>query len=162
MRATFIIGFIANLILALVAFLLSPPNVAIHFALGGEPDAWAPSYANALIMAAVNTLIFLSLLFANYVTSKVPARWISIPNRDYWLKEENLPRMHSILSYQLYLMGAATFALLFFVGLLALQANLSEPVRLREDLFWWPLGLFMAYTAYWTINFMLVFRVPKD
>lgn len=161
MRTAFIIGFIANLILALAAFLVSPPNVAVHFALGGKPDAWAPSYVNALIMTAVNALIFLSFAFVNYVTRKVPTRWINIPNRDFWMKEENLPEMHSILSSQMFHMGAATFVLLFFVGLLALQANLSEPIQFREDLFWWPFGLFIAYTVYWTIKTLLVFRIPK-
>jgi hypothetical protein len=136
--------------------------VAIHFGAGGEPNAWAPAYVDALIMSGVNVLIFMSFFFAPHLIRITPARWINLPNKAYWLKEENRDRMESILTAHLYQFGILTFAFLFLLALLALQANLSEPVRFREDLFWWPFGLYMAYAAYWTLKTMFAFRVPKE
>jgi uncharacterized membrane protein len=160
MRTAFILSFVANLILTVAGLLVSPATVATHFGSGGAPDGWAPAYVNALIMSGVNTLLFVSLFYSAYLTRKLPARWLNIPNKDYWLREENLSRMEALLSGQLLLFGTVTFAFLFILGVLSLEANLADPVRFREELFWWPFGLFMAYMVYWTIKATLAFRIP--
>lgn len=126
MRVAFIISFVANLILTLVALVSCPSNVAIHFGVGGEPDNWAPAYVNALIMSGVHLLIFVSFFFTPHLIRITPPRLINLPNKRYWLKEENRGRMESILTSQLYQFGALTFVLMFIVGLLALHANLSD------------------------------------
>ena len=161
MRTVFVLCYVANLFLALVSLLLCPSTVAIHFGSGGEPNGWAPAHIHALATAGVNTLLFLSLAFAPRLIRKTPAQWINLPNKNYWLKAENRSAAESLLSGQLDLFGSATFALLFATGLLALHANLSAPIRFREDLFWWPFSLFMAFMACWTIRLFATFRVPK-
>jgi uncharacterized membrane protein len=160
MRVAFILSFAANLILTIVSFSVCPSKVAIHFGPGGEPDGWAPAYINALIMTGVDMLLFVSLFFSPLLIRRMPARWINLPNKDYWLKDENRSVTEALLSGQLFRFGTVTFVFMFIVGLLALQANLATPVRFREEIFWWPLGLFMAYVAYWTVNIMRRFRVP--
>ncbi len=161
MRTAFILSFVANLILTVVSLALGPSRVAIHFGLGGTPNGWAPSHVNALIMAGMNALVFLSLFFSPRLIRTASARWINIPNKEYWLKEKNRSTAESLLSGQMFQFGTVLFAFLFLVGVLALQANLSTPVRFREDIFWWPFGLFMAYVAYWTVNLLRLFRIPK-
>jgi len=162
MRTVFILAFAANLVLAVISLVLSPSTVAIHFGFGGEPDGWAPAYVSALIIAGANGLLFLLLYFVPHLLRKTPARWINLPNKAYWLKEENKQRMVLLLSGMLFRFGTATFVFMFVVGLLSLQANLSDPVRLREDIFWWPLGMYMAYAVYWAVKIMRVFRVPRE
>lgn len=162
MRTAFIVSFVVNLILTVIALVSCSSIVAIHFGAGGEPNGWAPAYVNALIMSGVNVLIFVSFFFTPYLIHITPPRWINLPNKQYWLKEENRGKMESILASQLYQFGTLTFILMFIVGLLALQANLSTPVRFREDLFWWPFGLYMAYSVYWTVKIILAFRIPKE
>lgn len=162
MRTALIFGYVANLLLSGVALWLSPDRVAIHFGSGGEPNGWAPSYVNALIMGGVNTLLFLALFFTPRLIAGMPVRWISLPHKDYWLNDENRPATVALLSEQQYRFGTAMFAFLFLVGGLTLAANLSTPVRLREDIFWWAFGLIMTYTAYWTIRLMWKFRLPKE
>ncbi|MFC1497726.1 DUF1648 domain-containing protein [Verrucomicrobiota bacterium] len=162
MRTIFIISFAVNLILTVVTLVLHPSDVAIHFGAGGEPNGWAPAYVNALIMSGVNVLILASFLFTPQLLRITPTRWINLPNKEYWLKEENRGRTESMLATQLYQFGTLTFMFMFIMGLLSLQANLSDPVRLRENLFWWPFGFYIAYTVYWTVKLMLMFRVPKE
>lgn len=162
MRTVFIISFIANLVLTVVVLVVGPETMAIHFGMGGEPNGWASAKANALIMTGIDVLLFASFFFVPQLMRATPDRWISLPNKDYWLKDENRGRAMTILCDQLYKLGALMFAFMFVVGLLVLQANLSEPVRLREDLFLWPFGFIIAYTLYWTVRIYLVFRVPKE
>jgi uncharacterized membrane protein len=162
MRTAFNLSFVANLVLSLVALMLSPDTVAIHFGYNGEPDGWAPAYVSALIMAGANSLLFLALYFIPRLIRGTPARWMNLPNKEYWLKDENKERMSSLMTEMLYQFGTLTFLFLFVVGLLSLQANLSNPVRLRTNLFWWPLGIYMAAAVFWVVRFIRAFRVPKE
>lgn len=162
MRKAFIASFSANLILALAVFLLAPPRVAIHFGAGGVPNGWAPAYLNALLIAGLDSLIFATFFFLPNLISATPSRWISLPNKAFWLKSENRDRMRSMLAQYSCQFGTITFVFMFIVGVLLLDANLSDPVRFRERFFWWPLGLYIAYTIYWTIRMALAFQRPKD
>ncbi len=98
MRTVFIIIFGLNLILTVVALILCPGHVAIHFGAGGDPNGWAPAYVNALIMSGVNLLIFVSFFFTPLLIRITPSRWINLPNKEYWLRDENKTRMESMLT----------------------------------------------------------------
>ena len=161
MRTALILTFVANLLLLVVSYAISPERVAIHFGSGGNPSDWAPSHINALLMAGVHTLVFVSLLFSTKITRIFPRKYINIPNKTYWMRDENWSRAETIVANEVHLFGTVIFVFMFIVGFLALQANLSTPVKLREDLFWWPFGLFMTFTVYWIIRFMTRFKVPK-
>lgn len=162
MRNVFIISFVANLVLTVVVVVVGPETMAIHFGAGGEPDGWASAKANALIMAGTDVLLFASFAFLPQLMRITPDKWINLPNKDYWLKEENRDRAVAMVGDQLFKLGAVMFAFMFVVGLLSLQANLSDPVLLREDLFWPPLVLVLAYTVYWTVGIYRMFRVPEE
>jgi hypothetical protein len=58
--------------------------------------------------------------------------------------------------------GAAFFLFFFCIGILTLQANLSQPVRLNERAFFAALVLFLGYTVVWTLGLFRAFRVPDD
>ena len=161
MRSLMTIGLVANLVLAAVSLILAPGTVAVHFGAGGEPDGWGSANANALFMAGINLLLFGMFYFMPRLVRVTPQRWVNLPNKDYWFREENKARMMSALTAYLDEFGFVMFAFLFLVGLLAMQANLSQPVHLREDLMWWALGLLLVYTAWWLTRFMRAFRIPR-
>ena len=50
---------------------------------------------------------------------------------------------------------------MFYVGLLTMRANLSDPVRLDERSMMIGLVVFLAYTVIWTVALIRSFRVPK-
>ena len=162
MKAAFILSFAANIVLAVVSLVLSPSQVAIHFGPGGEPDSWAPSYVNALIMTGIHSMVFACLFFSPRLMRKLPRSMINLPNKDYWLSEKRREQAEARMADALYLIGTATHGFLLIIGLLALHANLSTPVRFREDLFWMPFWTFIAFTGIWTILFLRKFRLPKD
>jgi hypothetical protein len=159
-RSAFIASFVANLVLAIVSTQVLPERVAIHFGAGGAANGWGSTTANALLMAGVDLLLFCSIYFSPWLIERIPARWISLPNRDYWLTPENKERAVEIIREMMWQFGTALFLFLFFTGLLTISANLSQPVRLNEGLFLSGLVIFLVYTGYWMLALLRAFRIP--
>ncbi|MCF7847483.1 MAG: DUF1648 domain-containing protein [Kiritimatiellales bacterium] len=162
MRILFIASFIANVLLTLVSLVLFPERMAIHFGAGGAPNGWATGYFNAFLMILTELVLFCSLYFTPLVVLKIPARWINLPNKNYWLTEKNRPKAAAMITGLMWQFGTAMFLFLFFTGVLALQANLSDPVRFNEQLFMPVFVLFMLYSAYWCLRIVLTFRIPDE
>ncbi len=148
--------------LSLVSLVLLPPRVAIHFGAGGIANGWAPNYVNTLFFIGTNALLFFCLYFTPRLVFMFPAKWINLPNSDYWLRLENKTRTIEMFSSLMWEFGAALFLFLFIAEVLAIQANLSQPVRLDEKLFLSALVLFILYTFYWCVKLFKAFRLPKD
>jgi len=162
MRTIFFVVFAANVLLMLVSLVILPDRVAIHFGRGGCPDSWASKEINALVFLVLETPMFLLLWFGPSLPLGVPKRFVSLPNKEYWLREENLPAFKQKLEHLMAQFGAAFFLFFFFTGLLTVQANLSVPVRLNEKAFVPVVILFLVYTVVWTIGLLRAFRVPKE
>lgn len=161
MRTVFTLSYLANLALAVASYLILPERVATHFGAGGVPNNWGTSHMNSMIMTAVVSLLFTVLLFTPFMVRKLPAKLVSIPNSSYWLNDDNITVAISKISCSIYSFGICIMVFLFAVSLLALDANLSEPVQLNMKLFTPFWGIFMLYSVSWVINFLLKFRLPK-
>ena len=162
MRTGFILVFIVNVVLSLVSLILLPSHVAIHFGVGGMANGWASSYVNALFFIGTNVFLFLLIYFSPQLVFMFPPKWINLPNKNYWLRVENKARTVAIFSVLMWKFGIALFLFLFVVELLAIEANLSHPVRLDEKLFISALILFLLYTIYWCIKLFRAFRLPRE
>jgi len=160
MRKPFIFAFLANVILSLCSVTVLPERTAIHFGFGGLPDNWAAPGEFALLMSVTDAVIFLTFLFSAKLTHRLPARFINLPNRAYWLNEKNRSKAEAMLTEEMYLFGTATYVFMFLITLLVLRANLSSPVRLQETPLWWAFGLYIGFTVYWTVRLYRRFRVP--
>ena len=159
-RYLFLSAFLANVALAIASWVILPDRVAIHFCVGGKPDNWASNQANTLLFLGLDLLLFVFLYFIPRITHRIPARLINLPNKEYWLREENRTRLDARLTVFMWEFGAAIFLFLFVAGGLALLANRSDPVRLNEGVFLAALALFLGYTVVWVIRFYRGFRVP--
>jgi uncharacterized membrane protein len=162
MRAGFILVFIANVVLSLISLILLPSRVAIHFGLGGMGDNWVSSYVYTLFFIGTNMFLFLSLYFTAGLVFMFPTKWINLPNKDYWLRLENKAHTMAIFSSLMWEFGIALFLFLFVVELLAIEANLSRPVRINEKFLFSALILFLLYTVYWCIKLFRSFRLPRE
>ena len=161
MRRLMISAFVANLVLTLVSLLILPDQVAIHFRGGGVPDAWASKWANALIFTVIQIPLFALCMSVGRLTLNIPARWLSLPNKDYWLKPENRVELEARFGALMEEFGFALFLFLFIVGLLTLDANLSDPLRLNEQLFMVFFAGFMLYVPYWLVKVFRHLKVPQ-
>lgn len=161
MRVALTLSFTANLVLAFVSILILPEQVAIHFAWGGAADGWSPRLDSVLLTLGLDTLLFLTFWLSPALLRRAPANWVNLPNRTYWLSPERREATIARFSERLWTFGTTLFLFLLAVGLLTLKANRSDPIRLDQPLFLGALGLFLAYTLYWTVALIRDFRVPK-
>jgi uncharacterized membrane protein len=162
MRKLLILLFAANVILWAVSLAVLPARVAIHFGEGGVPDSWASKQSNALLFLALETSLFALFFFAPGLTLRLPEKYLSLPNKKYWLREENRPLFRKMITSKLAEFGAVFFVFLFGVGLLTIRANLADPVWLDESLSLVVFIAFMAYTVVWCVEFIRSFRIPGN
>lgn len=162
MRKAFLIIFLLKIVLNIAAYFILPDNIAIHFSSGGRPDSWAPKEINALIFLGLDLLLFFLFWYTPSLVLNTPEKWISLPNKSFWLKEENKPLVKQKLETLMSEFGIAIFGLMFLISILTIQANLSDPVKLDESLFFLFLIVFFIYLVYWCIKIFRAFRLPKD
>lgn len=162
MRKLLIIAFAANLLLTAISLGILPDQVAIHFAGGGKPDSWAAKEFNAAIFLILEVPFFLMFSYAAALTRGPTKNHISIPNKDYWLRDENLPLFQRKFGRYMAEFGVAIFAFFFAIKLLTIQANLREPVLLEVRVFMVVFVAFMSYTLWWTVRIVRGFRIPVD
>lgn len=161
MHRALIVVFVANLILMAVSLAVQPDQVAIHFGGGGQPDSWASKEFNAAIFLVLEVPFFLLFYYSSRLTLGFPSKFLNIPNKDYWLQEGNLVLFQQKFGRYMAEFGVAIFIFFFCITYLAIQANLSEPVRLNET---WFMAVFIAYilyTIWWLVRLVRGLRVPS-
>jgi uncharacterized membrane protein len=162
MRKAFLTIFVLTILFNIMSYVILPDEVAIHFGRGGRADSWAPKEINFLLFLGIDILLFLLFWYSPALVMKTPAKWVNLPHKFYWLAEENKPltrqKMESLMSE----FGIAFFVYFFFISILTVDANLSDPVKLKESLFLAFLIIFLIFTVYWCIKFYKSFRVPKQ
>ncbi len=162
MRKLFLLVFIANVALVLGSLAVLPSQVAIHFGQGGSPDSWVPSYVNTLIYLAIEIPLFALLFFSPTLVLRAPPALVSLPYKDYWLRDENKPELRNKLESLFSQFGIATFVLLFVVELLVVHANLTETNRLDELTFYVVFIGFFVYVGYWLLHLYTSLKIPRD
>ncbi len=121
-----------------------PPMVASHFGAGGLPDDWISR--KAFLACELGTTAALVVLFLGieWALRKIPASWVNMPNKDYWLaperREDTMARLASPVAW----IGGATLVFLAGVSCLASRANLQPKVQMSNAV--WPLlGLYLVF-----------------
>jgi len=160
MRKVLVIVFLVSLVFNGVSHMLLPDEVAIHFGRGGQPNSWASKELNMAISIVTDVVMFGIFFFLPTLLAKTPKKWINLPNKDYWLSEENVAITQGKLSGLMSEFGVAIFIFIILVKALALKANLSDPVRLDERVFLIGLGTFMVFTFFWCVKLYISFRLP--
>ena len=160
MRKALIAAFAANLILSVISLAILPDQVAIHFGGGGRPDSWASKEFHAAIFLVLEVPFFLMFYYAAVMTQGVSRKFLNLPNKDYWLQEENLPIFHRKFSSYMAEFGVAIFVFFFCISLLTLQANFREPIQLNYKLFLVVLIIFMSYTLWWLVKIVRGLQIP--
>lgn len=162
MRKAFLTIFLLTILFNILSYVILPDEVAIHFGRGGRADSRASKDINFLFFGGMEILMFLVFWYSPTLVMKTPAKWVNLPNRSFWLTEENKPLAKQKLESLMLEFGIAIFVFFFLISILTLDANLSKPVKLNEPLFLTFLIIFLIYTVYWCIKFYKSFRVPKE
>jgi uncharacterized membrane protein len=137
-----------------------PPMVASHFDMSGYPNAFMTrSHYTRFILGFAIGLPVAIVALLTWVYSG--ARDFKLPNRDYWLAPERLPRTRSILIAHGVWFGSLLVAMICFVHWLELEANRQASPQLSNH--WVSVGLlvFFLITAGWIIILLGAFRLPR-
>jgi len=110
-----------------------PEVVASHFAAEGVADGFMPRGQYVAFMMAVVLLVPLLLFFTGRLASRLPAKFVNLPNRHYWLApERRAATLESLGTFGEW----AAYATLGFLCLLhwfVVRANLQHPPRLEQS-----------------------------
>ncbi len=162
MRKLLVIVFLVSLVFNVVSHLLLPDEVASHFGWGGRPDSWGPKGVYTILLVTADVIIFLMFFFMPILLAKTPKKWINLPNKDFWLSEENIASTQDKVGGLMSEFGVAMLVFIIFVKALSLKANLSDPVRLDERVFLIGLGTLMVFSIFWCVKIFLSFRLPEN
>jgi uncharacterized membrane protein len=152
--------FLATVLLTLISWFVLPDNVAIHFSGSGAPDSWTPKWFHVVMFTVLMAILYASFALAPRLLDGVPKKYISLPNSDYWLEEENLPEAVRRMSGLMYSFGIATGLMMLAVLIMIIAANLSDPVMLPLRIPRVILISYLAYTAWWLVRVFTSFRIP--
>jgi uncharacterized membrane protein len=160
MRLGLIVVFALSLITSVVGYVLLPDEIASHFGPGGQPDGWSPKWFFTVMMVIIDVVMFALFYWSPRLLDKVDRRFLSLPNRDYWLVDARLPAAAAKLAQYLAEFGMATFYLLIYAKIATIQANLAENPGLRETVFVWVIFVYMLYTVVWCVRLVMAYRIP--
>ncbi len=135
-----------------------PEQVATHFDLSGQPDAWMSRSAHTAFQAGLALAVGLIIGGLARFSDRIPARFINLPHRDYWFAPARRAASARWLAAMIHTLGLALLGFFMFLFHHVHQANLSgRPLQISTT----PLivGLFIFITGLVMI-FMARFRRP--
>ncbi len=136
-----------------------PARIPSHFGASGRADGWMSPQAFVLFNAVVPALVLAVLLGCGLLVGRLPARWINVPHRDYWLAPERIAATRRKILANLAAIAALTLALLLGIAEISIHLARTGGGRLPA-LFFWLLGLFLAGTLGSAVALLLAFRRP--
>ncbi|MGD2074245.1 MAG: DUF1648 domain-containing protein [Gammaproteobacteria bacterium] len=161
MRKLMLWAFVANLVLLLISLRILPEVVAVHFSGAGWPDAWTSKGFNALLVLLIETALLVMVLSVPRLSLGLGAKWAGQGRSGCCANREACVELKKRFARLMHEFGLVLFVLLFFVGLLTLAANLSDPVRLNEPLLLAGLAVYLLYVCYWVVKLVRHLRLCR-
>lgn len=135
-----------------------PQTIAVHFAVDGRANGWSHKDAFVLTYGAVEAAIVLAALGLAFLGHRIPANFLNIPNRDYWLAPE---RRRETLRYawtRVIWLEAATLAFLIAIAEIIFRANRAAGSPTLTSNFFVVLVAFVVAIIWQSVSMMLRFR----
>jgi uncharacterized membrane protein len=161
MRHVLIATLILSLITALFGYMMMPDRIASHFGPDGQADGWSDKGFFTVLMVLIDLMMFGMFYWSHVLLEKVDARFISLPNREYWLTDANKPAGIVKLRDYMAEFGVATMLLLIYAKVSTIMANAGSGERLNSGIFLWVIIIYLVYTIWWCVRLITAYRVPK-
>lgn len=132
---------------AIYHYFILPDQVATHFGLSGEPDAWGPKTVFFLWYFIITGVFIAMFAGVNLALKPGHRSWLNIPNKKYWLAPE---RIHDTLIYVrsgLLLFGSGT--LLFVLDLVHQSFQVSLRNTSKLDHFLLSFAVYLLFCVFW-------------
>jgi hypothetical protein len=153
---------LATLVLAIAFVFVTgaslPLVVASHFMAGGAANGFMPRGIYLRFIVALLVGLPLLIALVSYVASLLPARYINLPQRDYWLAPERLSSTLAYLRQQGTRFGIILAIFLCYIHWLVVLANSHSPPRFPESLFFIGMAAFLLSLVIWLGLFLTRFH----
>ena len=126
-----------------------PETVATHFDGAGRPNGWMKRSSHLIFSAVFGFTFPLLPLALSLAAFRLPARFINLPHRDYWLAPERRPETHRWLVRQMLWLACLLATLHVMIQGLIVAANAQTPPHLATPMVLVLLGGFLAGLATW-------------
>ena len=134
-----------------------PERVATHFGIAGRPNGWMTRTGYLVFTAAFPLLLAAFFAGITALIKVLPARFVNIPNRAFWLAPER--RATTTVRIRHWLAGLLCLMTLFFAGLhvLTIVANRSAPPQLPMGGLLLLVIVFLLALMIWLSMFLMRF-----
>ncbi|HZP34235.1 MAG TPA: hypothetical protein VFB23_12830 [Candidatus Acidoferrales bacterium] len=139
-----------------------PRVIASHFDQHGFANGWQTKQSFFGTFAGM-TALGAFLVFALPTTvSVLPARWINLPHKDYWLGPEQRAASLRFLSAWFAWFGCAVYFVIVIAFDFAVETNLRPLHQPNIARLWYTLAFLIGFTIIWTRRLFARFgRVPR-
>lgn len=147
-RLAFTASVVLYAVVWVVAFVLLPERVPLHFGGSGAPDRWG-GRTEALVTFAILGVAMGSLL-GGVALARLPIQLVNVPHKEWWTAtEERTARLRAMIRDDGLRLGAATMLLLSALLLLTVRAARLDEPRL-DAAAWVVIALYLA----WVLGFV--------
>jgi uncharacterized membrane protein len=137
-----------------------PSPLAVRFSAAGAPVAWTSAQSFATINVVIVAIIVSAfLILPGMLSRRRRLKW-RLPNREYWLAAERLPKTIEYLQRQFLWYGIVTLLFLMAVFQLVVDANKLQPPRLHVAHLGWLLASYAAFIFVWIWSLWRKFSRP--
>ncbi len=139
-----------------------PAVVVSHFDGRGVANGWESKDVFFGIYWGVIALCALLAFGVPKLVTQVPASFINLPNKDYWLAKEKRQETISFIERQMAWFGTAALAMAAGVFELVIRANLAADHRLSSPTLVALLVSYALFVIWWVYHFFAKFRLKSQ
>ncbi|MFZ4766539.1 MAG: DUF1648 domain-containing protein [Roseimicrobium sp.] len=153
----FVILSIAYCVALWLSLPLLPERVATHFNASGQPNGWMTREGTVWFMGLFGVCVpwFMVLAFAS--PRWIPARFVNLPNRGYWLSDDNRQETLDWLGRAGVWLGCTVLLFMGATHALIVRANLTQPPRLELTSLLAVVGAFIVAEFIFVVRLLLRF-----
>ena len=152
--------------LAIASGLDLPDQIPVHFDLLGQPDGWSSKWSFVVALVGMLAIMQVWLRFAvPYLVRRTPARFLSLPNRDFWTatparRHEASVRIADVMDWTGGFLALTTVLILNMVR----QAAETQPYLAiaPENQVWVLIGILGMFTVLILTAAARQFQIPRD
>ncbi len=161
-RILLILTCLANIALAFGSLPWLPNPMPVHFSLDGTPNQFGSPLTGAINLSVGSVFMTLFVFFTSWIISVVPVSLINMPNKNYWMNEENRPKTIRRVRAYVEWIGAATLFLLLLTQceVIRVATSISQKGSFAVLLAEFVLVVLLIFGP--TVYLLWSFRLPKN
>src|SRR5262249_40528547 len=126
-----------------------PDQVASHFGLRGEANAWMSRSANLIFFAIAGVVVPLLMLGLGFAIKHLPIQLINLPRLESWLAPERRSEACDFIEGRCIWFASMNLAFLMGLNRLVISANRQSDARLPMPEFTLLISSFFLGTLFW-------------